>query len=472
MDLNDSLKKLVEEYGLQQNQHPFLLVDLSGGKENTHTNILLSLLRFNDYMFFGSFLTDVLNMPDWNEDTSSVKISTQKPAVGLKPNKKTNGFIDLYIKYVDNTGQEQIIVIENKINGATDTQKQMLRYIASVKSNPISEPKAFDAWEKNTIKPSKEGDENKREQLRQECRNRLFVYLTLDKCKDPSEDSLPQFLYESRIINYTPISYQDDILQWLKDTVLHSCPYYDDGIVVSGLRQYIASLEGLLSRDITVSETVAKYVADTVSASNIIDAYKSLGISIETIEKYSKNLSDDNKIDICNRLVRELRKAAEEYITKDAVPNGWVLHLSPTFLVLYKPEWMRIARGSYSIPFINLYASSKAFLGGKSMKWQLHIEHFSPDNWNEWKIVNGINKITSTNHDRTACYELGKCKIDASSANSRRESLESFINEKDDIISIVDNVIDTIDNNKTTYKNDKEVRVSLFNQLADTLIKY
>ena len=470
MALNDSLKKLVEEYGLQQNQHPFLLVDLSGGKENTHTNILLSLLRFNDYMFFKSFLTDVLNVPDWNKEKSLVKISTQEPAVGLKTNKKTNGFIDLYIQYVDINNQQQIIVIENKINGAADTQKQMLRYIASVKINRISEPTAFDDWVEKTIIPS-EGDKSVQDIIHQECLNRHFVYLTLDNSKVPEEHSLPSFLRNGVIIDYNPISYQDSILQWLTDTVLRSCPYYDDGLVVAGLRQYIASLEGLLSRNITISGIVGKYVSGVESNSKTInDAYNGLWVSIDAIENYSRNLSDDNEVETCNRLARELRKAAEELITKDSVPNGWALHLSPTLLVLYKPEWMRIARGSYSIPFVSLYSNPKNFLKGKKMTWQLHIEHFSPEKWREWdNKANGNTKLHSTNHDRTAFYELESYRIETPDASGRKKCVETVINDKANIIRIVDDVVDTIDSNKMTYTSDKEVRIALFNQLADSL---
>ena len=478
MELNNTLKKLIVDYGQQQNQHPFLLVDLSGGKENTHTNILLSLLRFNGYMFFKSFLTDVLNVPDWDEKTIEVNFSTQKKAVGLKSSKKSNGFIDLYIKYNDKNNREQIIVIENKINGAADTQQQMLRYIASVKENKINNQNAFDDWVKNTITPAKDGDIDKLQIIQQDCQNRHFVYLTLDNSKIPEEDSLPSFLYEKLlhekpIIDYNPISYQDSLLQWLKDVVLPSCPYYDDGLVVAGLRQYIASLEGLLSKNINISDTVEKFVEDVVSEKGTVnDAYKSLLEAIVAIGDYSKTLSDDNKLDTCNRLARELRKAAEELIIKDSVPDDWVLHLSPTMLVLYKPDWMRIARGSYSIPFVNLFVSpSASFVDGKKINWELHIEHFSPDNWNDWSSVNGKETLHPTNHDRTAFYNLGTFEVQTPDANGRKMCIDKVIKDRADIIRIVDNVVDAIDRNRTNYKNDKEIRIELFNKLADFLIK-
>ena len=336
MALDKELKGLIDNYGKQQNQHPFLLVDLSGGKENTHTNVLMSLLQFNDFMFFDSFLTEVLALPERHKVINSVKISTQFPAVGLKKNKRTNrkayGFIDLYIKYIGINNDAHTIVIENKINGATDTDKQMLRYIASVKKSPIKETQAFDYWV-NTVVNRSETDSTCHNNIANECQNCHFVYLTLDGSKVPEADSLPPFLYNENkpVIDYHPISYQDDILPWLKETVLHRCPYHDDGIVVAGLRQYIASLGSSLSRIISISSVVNDYVNNYANKkNNITDAYNGIWDSINKLEDYSDSLTDDNEIDKCNRLARELRKAAEGLITKNSVPDGWVLHISPT----------------------------------------------------------------------------------------------------------------------------------------------
>ena len=468
---NKELKDLVDSYGKQQNQHPFLLVDLSGGKENTHTNVLMSLLQFNDFMFFDSFLTEVLALPERHKVINTVKISTQFPAVGLKTNKRTkkkaNGFIDLYIEYIGINNDAHRIVIENKINGATDTDQQMLRYIASVKAHPIEDPQVFNNWVTTVINPSATDPKCKGE-ITKECQNRHFVYLTLDDSKDPEAESLPPYLYDEKdpVIDYHHINYQDDILPWLRETVLHRCPYHDDGIVVAGLRQYIASLESSLSRIISISDVVKDYVNNYANKKkNITDAYKGIWDSINKLENYSDSLTDDNEIDKCNRLARELRKAAEELITKNSVPDGWVLHISPTLLLLYRPEWMRIARGSYSISFVNLYTKPDSFLNGGSLSWQLHIEHFSPEVWDELKN----NKFTSTNHNRTACYNLGRFTMDKSTDDNRKKHLENVISKKESIISIINEVVGNIDNNKMIYKNDKEVRIELFRKLVDRL---
>ena len=471
--MDKSLQKLIQDYRKQQNQHPFLLVDLSGGKENTHTNILKSLLQFNDYMFFGSFLTDVLNMPGWNHAMDKVVLDTQRPAVGLKPDKNTNGFIDLYVEYKDEQGEAHIVVIENKVNGAADTKKQMLRYIASTKHLAIDNTADFDRWVKNVIEASKK-DQYLQSSIKQDCRNRHFVYLTLDNSKKPEEKSLPHFLYgdeDNPIIDYNPISYQENVLQWLKEAVLRGFPYHDDGIAIAGLRQYIASLERLLSKNVTVTKDVENYVGAYFAEKGGIswDSYVELYRSIGDLERDPDSSSDVDTMDTVKRLARALRITAEKQITEGSVPAGWVIHLSPTLLVLYKAEWMNIARGSYSIPFVSFYASPTTFFKKGEIKWELHIEHFSEKEWKEWLNKTNSKEFKSTNHDRTAYLELGSFDINPQDASGRKKSIETLISQKNVVIDTVDKAVDDIIRNKTKYSDDREIRVALFRLLASML---
>lgn len=447
-----TIQELIAKYEQQQQsqQHPFLLVDLSGGNENTHTNILMSLLRFNGFLFFPSFLRDVLHVSDWNQDPKTIIMTTQKPAVGVQKAKKTNGFIDLYIEYVDVSHTKQRIVIENKINGATDTKYQMLRYIASVKQKPIDDNIEFESWREN-IKT----DISK---LETECANCHFVYLTLDGSKVPDKGSLPEGI--DKFINYYSINYQDNILPWLKDTVLRLCPYYDDGVTVAGLRQYIASLEGMMPQNMLVSNEVKEYVSDKIMKLSVKESFKTIQNDIDNLPKNADN------VECYNQLARELKKAVEETIIQDIVPDGWVLHCSPSLMVLYKTEWASISKGTYSIPFVNLGASPKVMDSLKSVKWVLNIEHFSP----EKKQQVAAEGISSINHDRTAQFDLSKwVKTRRQPFNTRKELFESVIEQCSPIIKIVDECVALVKKDLSKYTSDSEIRIDLLDKLLQKL---
>ena len=443
------LKELIDKFEQRQQsrQHPLLLVDLSGGNENTHTNILMSLLRFNGYQFFPSFLRDVLHVSDWKRDTK-VTMTTQKKAVGVKKAKNTNGFIDLYIEYIDVDDNVQRIVIENKINGASDTKYQLLRYIASVKDNPIQNNIDFEGWR---------GSINM-DVLKDECSNCHFIYLTLDGSKVPEEVSIPKVVLDN--INYYPINYQVSILPWLKDTVLRLCPYYDDGITVAGLRQYIASLEGMMLQNMTVSEEVKKYVTNKIQCLTFKESFNSIQKDINQLPKNA------DSVESYNQLARELKKAVEEFFTQDIVPEGWVLHCSPSLMVLYKTEWTRISRGTYSIPFVNLGASPTVMDSLKSVKWYLNIEHFSPD---AIRQVAGKG-FSSLNHDRTAQFDLSKWVNSKGAPFASRKALfESVIEQCGPIIKIVDESVAQIKKDLSKYTRDSEIRIALLDVLLEKL---
>ena len=92
----------------------FLLFDLANANENANTKVLRYLLQYNNFQFLYSFL-DKIGLPRPN---GPITITDQKKAIGCK----ATGFIDLYIQY-DNVH----IIIENKIYGAGDSEKQLAR---------------------------------------------------------------------------------------------------------------------------------------------------------------------------------------------------------------------------------------------------------------------------------------------------------------------------------------------------------
>ena len=455
-----SLGELISKYEGEQNQHPFLLVDLAGANENLHTNVLGAVLCFKEHMFLESFLERVVPI-GVSGGVKAISVKTQQQALGLKGKKP--GFIDLYIEF-KNSKTEEIhkIVIENKINKAGDTRRQMLRYIASVKNKPI-ESNVFPGWVKD-LESNKDGV---RDKVREDCFNCHFIYLSLDGT-DPGEDSLPKFLYDEKnpIINYYKINYQDDILPWLKEVVLEGCPYFDNGITIAGLRQYIASLERLVQSNVHISSVVKDYV-EGFEGVDSVDS-KKYNRLLKEMKILRKTATHDNV-----NLWRELKQAAEGIYSEGAVDSPWILHFTPSFLALYKQEWMTIGGRAYSIPFVHLCVANKISPEKASKKppqWEIHIEHYSLDVEQPDTIPKYVN------HRKTACIPLPETKKvflnNREDAGDRKRYFKEIMGQVSNQISEIDQsikeVLGELEDNDT-LKDDKLIGTELLQKIARRL---
>jgi hypothetical protein len=318
-----------KEYELKNGK--FLLFDLANASENANTKVLKYLLQYNKCQFLNSFLNRI-GLPKPN---GSVYITDQEKAIGPK----ATGFIDLYIKFDD-----VHVIIENKIYGAADTEKQLARYIATV--NGVSD-KNFDAWYDN---PSV-------------SKNTHVVYLTADGTKEPSTDSLPKGL--EKLITYYTINYNDDILPWLEEDVMPYITYADDGMMIAGVRQYIAFLKQLLTDESSkVVDAFVKWLKG-----NDVDNYRSL------LGAINPKIIYDNE-NVMKSLRKQLGAHAEAIFSGD-VEGEWVLHFTPSFIILYKKSWAALDTRKYSIPSIYLYAgSTDYFLKNNSLNTlKLGVDH-------------------------------------------------------------------------------------------------
>lgn len=150
--------------------------------------------------------------------------------VEKRANKKMQGRIDGLIYQKENFA----IIIENKINGATNQDVQLERYIKSVVGNGNRECLA-----KND--------------------NVYVVFLTKDSVGDPDNKSIT-YMRNNGILNqsesgsqadsiagprYYACSYRYDILPWLENNV-QPLVFYKESILSAGLVQYIDFLKGIL----------------------------------------------------------------------------------------------------------------------------------------------------------------------------------------------------------------------------------
>ena len=380
----------------------FLLFDLANANENANTKVLKHLLQYNH----SQFLESLLNRMGLPAPQGTVTVTDQKKAIG--PEK--TGFIDLYIQYDD-----VHIIIENKIYGAVDTEKQLARYIATVNDIKTEE---FETW---YATPSVTKETH-------------VVYLTADGTKEPTVDSLPKALQE--LVKYYPISYADDILPWLEEDVMPNIPYAEDGMMIAGLRQYIAFLKQLLTDE--TSEVVEEFV-------------NSLNGQADTIKKYEAllNAIGSNHKDVPENVLKSLRKDLEnraEAIFNGDVDGEWVLHFTPSFVFLYKKTWAKLDTRKYSIPSLCLVGSTKEFLKiGKFKTFSAKIDHLPA------RTLDCYN-VKAENHGKTAVFDLSdnvcdiKC-VDVNNKASRKDFYKGIISVCKDAISQMDKAVDQVINN-------------------------
>ena len=403
------LSEFYKEYESKNNR--FLLFDLANANENANTKVLKHLLQHNNHQFLPSFLKRV-GLPAIS-DFSTIQVTDQEKAIGPKD----TGFIDLYIKY-----DGLSVIIENKIYGAGDTDKQLARYIATV--NEV-ENVEFDTWYNNP-NPTVNKETH-------------VVYLTADGTKEPTDDSLPQNI--KNLINYYPINYIDDILPWLKEDVLPNLSYGADGIMIAGVLQYIAFLEQILSNE---SSGVVNKFFDSLQGTDDVVKYKTLLTAIPKNDKVPDNVK---------KSLRKQLEARAEAIFSGDVDGEWMLHFTPTFILLYKKSWAALDTRKYSIPSLNIYAgSTKYFLdNGCFNKMVLDVDHLSP-------AMNGnYSELTFGNHGKTANFNLPNSEIkpcDVNDPDARKDFYKEVIKQLQPIVEQIDDAVAELQSNEKIAPND------------------
>ena len=206
--------------------------------ENAHTRVLGALLGYNNNCFLWSFLERCdISINKNRAKTKGINVDIERQY------QKENG---TWTKKQLNDQQEKTdslcrpdcliwkngtfaIIIENKINGARETPKQVNNYIEAVSSD-------HEIWGTNI-------PENV-------LKNIWVIYLGGDSEDMPSENSLslnnPLFLKKNKEAgkHLSLISYKHYILPWLEEDVLPNCPFGMTGMT-GGLLVYIDYLKNL-----------------------------------------------------------------------------------------------------------------------------------------------------------------------------------------------------------------------------------
>ena len=100
------------------------------------------------------------------------------------------------------------------------------------------------------------------------------------------------------------------------------------------------------------------------------------------IEDYIKSLKDQNNQNAT--WIAYLEEECENIYALDFTDmNGfadWRLHVTPSFIILYKKSWADLDTRKYAIPSLNLCLSMKDFKTKSStISWILQVDHVQPD---------------------------------------------------------------------------------------------
>ncbi len=263
------------------------LVEILGSNENAHTTILSEILRFrqdNSYPFLKSFLELC-----WRDSDNKIVIN--------------DPMVETQRQYIDALIWEKgkyAVVIENKIDRAQDQIKQIERYIeAAGELCEISE-------ESNCI---------------------FVVYLTADGRKKVGDWSLTKkaktllgYKDKKDPGRFIEMNYRDDILPWLKESVIVNCRY-GEHILLSMLQQYIDYLENrfaiiedrkrryainfleheLMGHSIREKYDQLKCLADSIYSREWVDRYDRMaaeGLSTSVLWYAEKILNEDYSINL------------------------------------------------------------------------------------------------------------------------------------------------------------------------------
>lgn len=407
--MKTAIQNLYSEFFSWKQNAPqyFLLFTLAHANENAHTRVLKSLLQYTDALgnmpFLQSFQTDVVGVGS-TQRISNVIITDQQSATGIKTNGK--GMIDLFVRY-EQDGKDYTVIIENKIHNAADTKDQLNRYVYD---NVDHGNLDLDAW-----KNSGQFDNQ----------YIYVVYLTRDGQKQPSPYSLSEMTANALGDHLVQASYTDDILRWLY-TILEQCPYQKDGILIAGVRQYIAHLEDQLGLCVRVWKDYSDI--------------RSSFAGISDLELWNELNKLTVKGDYADEFSSEMKAFAREIFGQD-VSNGWTLHVTPSFMCLYPNYWKDAEPHKVSIPSLTFMCSMSQFLKGKGSKctWNLELTHLPKDLATSTAfpavLYRKLNQVFTcrkglSNHGRNATYLINakvQMDFDINDASQRKEYFKQLI---------------------------------------------
>ena len=380
--------------------------------ENDHTNILREILNMQvngKKPFMESFVRDVLGITG-KMDYNNFVAKTQVQAISAKG----LGFIDLLIE-----GNGKHIIVENKVCGAGDGPFQLARYYFSyIKEDEdylkqLLKECSWDEFKQDEKKYAEKLQDSYNEWWNDKDKNYVnntdlyIVYLTDIADKQPSENSLPKDLKEKLGNLYIPISYEEDIYDWLKTKVLPQVPYGKNGDAVNSIILYLRELENILASNAAQNQ----WYLETEQVQDFIKKIYHAPDSQTNVQKYErlddiyKNLTEAAKLDEYkdNSILSDLISCVlcwRNNVFGKFAPEGWTVYCDGTYIKFYPTRWKEKYGGltACNIHFLfnNWQEENVTILDfnihGDACKKYIH--NLSPEQYS--KVLEDIKKYTNS----------------------------------------------------------------------------
>ena len=193
------------------------------------------------------------------------------------------------------------IIVENKIKGATDQNRQLERYIKSVNAHGVP------------------------------CDNIYAIYLTDSGDKEVSDHSFTDdakkclgYKDENDMGRFVPMNYRYDILPWLEKEVLPNCIEKEE-LLISALKQYIDYLKcmfGIIENEeqkILIMEKLKKEIG---ISGNDLESVEKCFKTIEELECLKNRVVELKKDLVVNWVEEYIKKPFDDFLKKQNATSG------------------------------------------------------------------------------------------------------------------------------------------------------
>lgn len=350
--INENFVSLANEFGRfieeakEKNPYQINLVETIGVDENAHSRILMNLLKYSKrgaYPILESFVENIIN-----KESTILCSSIKNPRITYQEHD-----IDVFIRQCNDYG----IIIENKVHGAVDQNKQIEKYVKYAKKECCIDD-----------------------------RNIIVIYLTNDGNKEVKDFSLTPKAQQilgvgTKSNRFLKINYEEHILPWLKNEVKEKIILDKEPHLKSAILQYIDYLETwfqIREEDKQLDLNKKAFVIEKMNTKDIRELFSTYD-SISDLEEYVGDILAERVEALGRKITSKLESDGctikSSYFERynfciEVVPNGWKKAFwvfkydngdkAPYSGVLYNKE---LSKKAYNA-FRNYYGRSNSSFAG------------------------------------------------------------------------------------------------------------